>query len=61
MTDTVPGQPSWGEAEAWLFVGRALEEGGDLLGARNAYEKALLIAPEFAAARRRVAALRGQN
>ena len=57
---TTPGQPSWGEAEAWLFVGRALEEGGDLLGARNAYEKSLLIAPEFAAARRRVAALRGQ-
>jgi tetratricopeptide (TPR) repeat protein len=61
VTITVPGQPSWGEAEAWLFIGRALEEGGDLLGARNAYEKSLLIAPEFAAARRRVAALRGQR
>jgi tetratricopeptide (TPR) repeat protein len=60
VTETAPGQPSWGEAEAWLFIGRALEQGGDLLGARNAYEKSLLIAPEFAAARRRVAALRGQ-
>ena len=61
VTDRAPGEPSWGEAEAWLFVGRALEERGDLLGARNAYEKSLLIAPEFAAARRRVAALRGQR
>jgi tetratricopeptide (TPR) repeat protein len=53
VTASAPGQPSWGEAEAWLFVGRALEQGGDLLGARNAYEKSLLIAPEFAAARQR--------
>jgi hypothetical protein len=59
-TASSAGQPSWGEAEAWLFVGRALEEGGDLLGARNAYEKSLLIAPEFAAARRRIAALRSR-
>jgi tetratricopeptide (TPR) repeat protein len=61
VTATAPGQPSWGEAEAWLFVGRALEEGGDLLGARNAYEKSLLIAPDFAAARRRIATLRAQR
>jgi hypothetical protein len=60
VTASEPGRPSWGEAEAWLFVGRSLEEGGDLLGARNAYEKSLLIAPEFAAARRRVAALRAR-
>ena len=60
LTATAPGQPSWGEAEAWLFIGRALEDGRDMLGARNAYEKSLLIAPEFAAARRRLAALRGQ-
>jgi tetratricopeptide (TPR) repeat protein len=61
VTESAPGQPSWGEAEAWLFVGRALEEAGDPLGARNAYEKSLLIAPEFAAARRRVAALRAKH
>jgi tetratricopeptide (TPR) repeat protein len=60
VTASAPGQPSWGEADAWLFVGRALEEGGDLLGARNAYEKSLLIAPDFGAARRRVAALRAR-
>jgi hypothetical protein len=54
-----PGEPSWGEAEAWLYLGRALEADGDGLGARNAYEKSLLVAPEFAAARRRIAKLRG--
>ena len=54
---TPPGEPTWGAAEAWLFLGRALEDDGALLGARNAYEKSLLIAPQFAAARRRLAAL----
>ena len=60
VATTAPGEPSWGEAEAWLFLGRALEGSGDLLGARNAFERSLLIAPEFAAARRRLAALRAQ-
>jgi tetratricopeptide (TPR) repeat protein len=58
VTATAPGEPSWGEAEAWLFIGRSLEASGDLLGARNAYEKSLLIAPEFAAARRGLQSLR---
>ena len=52
-----PGEPTWGAAEAWLFVGRTLEADGDLLGARNAYEKALIVAPEFRAAQARRAAL----
>ena len=56
-----PGEPTWGAAEAWLFVGRAREERHDLLGARNAYEKALLVAPDFAGARRRLAALTGSR
>jgi hypothetical protein len=60
VTASAPGEPSWGEADAWLFVGRALAERSDLLGARNAFEKSLLIAPEFAAARRRLTALRAQ-
>ena len=60
VAESAPGQPSWGEAEAWLFIGRSLADSGDLLGARNAFEKSLLIAPEFAAARRRLAALRAQ-
>ena len=55
--EPTPGDPSWGAAEAWLFVGIDLEESDDYIGARNAYEKSLLIAPEFAAARRRLAAL----
>lgn len=46
-----PGDPTWGAAEAWLFIGRALERTGNGLGAREAYEKSLLIAPEFARAR----------
>lgn len=52
-----PGEPTWGAAEAWLFVGRALERQGDAFGARDAYEKALLVAPEFAQARRHLATL----
>jgi len=56
-----PGEPSWGGAEAWLFVGIDLEESGNFIGARNAYEKSLLNAPEFSAARRRLAALAGRH
>jgi tetratricopeptide (TPR) repeat protein len=43
--------PGWGAADAYLYVGRCLGEGGDVLGARNALERALIIAPDFAAAR----------
>jgi tetratricopeptide (TPR) repeat protein len=46
------GEPSWGAAEAYLHLGRGLMQTGDTLGARNALEQALIIAPEFAAARR---------
>lgn len=56
-----PGEPTWGAAEAWLYVGRTHEEAGDLLAARNAYERALLVAPEFAAARQRLGALGGRR
>jgi tetratricopeptide (TPR) repeat protein len=52
-----PGEPTWGAAEAWLFVGRSAEDAGDVLAARDAYEKALLIAPEFVRARDRLARL----
>ena len=53
--------PGWGAADAYLYVGRCLSEEGDVLGARNALERALIIAPDFAAARaelRRVVAPR---
>lgn len=56
-----PGEPTWGAAEAWLYVGRTYEEAGDVLAARNAYERALLVAPEFAAARQRLGALAGRR
>jgi hypothetical protein len=55
--DGAPGAPAWGAAEAWLFVGHGLVAAGDLLGARSAYERALLVAPDFAAARRALARL----
>jgi hypothetical protein len=47
-----PGDPSWGAADAWLYAGHAAAAAGDPVAARTAYEHALLIAPEFAAARR---------
>jgi tetratricopeptide (TPR) repeat protein len=53
------GGPGWGAAEAYLYVGRGLMQSGDTLGARNALEQALIIAPEFAAARRELGRLTG--
>jgi hypothetical protein len=50
--DHVPG---WGAAEAWLLLARDLLDHGDSVGARDALEHALLIAPEFAQARRLMA------
>jgi hypothetical protein len=51
-TDRLPG---WGAAEAWLLLARDLLDHGDAVGARDALEHALLIAPEFAEARRLMA------
>ena len=51
-TDHLPG---WGAAEAWLLLARDLLDHGDAVGARDALEHALLIAPEFAQARRLMA------
>lgn len=47
--DQVPG---WGAAEAYTGLGRCYLDGGDVLKARDALERALLIAPEFGQARR---------
>lgn len=44
--------PEWGAAEAYAFLGRALIDQRDVVGAREALERALLIAPEFAFARK---------
>src|SRR5262249_26350685 len=44
--------PEWGPAEAYAFLGRALYDQRDVVGAREALERALLIAPDYALARR---------
>ena len=47
--------PGWGAAEAYLFLARDLLDHGDVIGARDALERALLIAPQFAQAKRLLA------
>jgi hypothetical protein len=46
--------PEWGAAEAYAFLGRALIGEQDVVGAREALERALLIAPDYAFARRQM-------
>jgi hypothetical protein len=47
--------PGWGAAEAYFFLGRDLMDHGDAVGARDALEHALLLAPQYAQARRLMA------
>ena len=47
--------PGWGAAEAYVYLGRCYLDRGATLEARDALERALLIAPEFAEARRLMA------
>ncbi len=49
--------PNWGHAEAYLELGIQLQSRGDLLGARNWIEKALIVAPDFKAAQRQLSSL----
>ena len=44
--------PGWGAAETYAYLGRGYLEQGDVVAARDALERALLIAPDFALARR---------
>jgi tetratricopeptide (TPR) repeat protein len=44
--------PGWGAAEAYLYLARAYLDRGAAVEARDALEHALLLAPEFAEARR---------
>jgi tetratricopeptide (TPR) repeat protein len=44
--------PGWGAAEAYLYLAKCQLDRGATLDARDALERALLIAPEFAEARR---------
>jgi tetratricopeptide (TPR) repeat protein len=52
--DQVPG---WGAAEAYTWLGRCYLDNGNGNAARDALERALLIAPEFGQARRLLATL----
>jgi hypothetical protein len=45
------GLPGWGASEAYYYLGRVLLEHQDPVGARDALEHALLLAPEYAQAR----------
>ena len=47
--------PEWGAAEAYAFLGRALFDQRDVVGAREALERSLLIAPDYSFARRLMA------
>ncbi len=51
--NTPAGIP-WGPPEAHYWVARCAEQAGDAAAARRGYERALQLAPEFAAARRRL-------
>jgi hypothetical protein len=44
--------PEWGAAEAYAFLGRALYDQRDAVGAREALERSLLIAPDYAFSRK---------
>jgi len=52
-----PAAPVWGEAETWLFIGILQREAGETEAARAALEKALEIAPGYAAATNELADL----
>lgn len=45
------GWPTWGHAEAYVYLGRVYLERGDMIRARDAFEQALLLAPDFVWAR----------
>ncbi|MEZ5474773.1 MAG: hypothetical protein R3E72_07200 [Steroidobacteraceae bacterium] len=53
--------PSWGEAEAYWYASRAFLAQGDALRAREAIEQALLLAPDFVAARELTAQIVGST
>jgi tetratricopeptide (TPR) repeat protein len=43
-----PAMPAWGEAEAHVWLGRTLQKGGDVAGARAEYARALALQPDHA-------------
>jgi hypothetical protein len=56
-SSTSPDAPGWGHADTYLALGAELEARGDRVGARNWIEKALIAAPDYKAAQRRLASL----
>ena len=53
-----PGEPSWGRAEAYAWLGQVYEKSGDKTKAADAYKTALSIAPDYAFAKSLAAALK---
>lgn len=42
-----PGRPDWGQAEALVLLGESYLQRGDALAARDALERALVLAPDY--------------
>lgn len=42
-----PGKPDWGQAEALVLLGQSYLQKGDSLAARDAIERALVLAPDY--------------
>jgi hypothetical protein len=51
--------PGWGAAETYAYLGRGYLEQGDIVAARDALERALLIAPDFVLARKLMTKITG--
>jgi len=51
--------PGWGAAETYAYLGSGYLDQGDVVNARDALERALLIAPDFALARRLMSKITG--
>jgi hypothetical protein len=49
---TAADAPGWGDADAYLALGKELQRRGDTLGARNWIERALIASPDYKAAQR---------
>jgi len=53
--------PVWGNADVYYWLGKSYAGRGDVAAARNALEQALIVAPDFAMARRELARLTARS
>lgn len=53
-----PGEPSWGKAEAYVWLGQVYERKGDKAQAAQMYDKALEVSPKYGYAKALSAALK---